>query len=60
MTLPLVTALRDEELAKIRAELGEAAYGAGHYTRAAALFTGLTANEHFESFLTLTAYREID
>jgi malate synthase len=60
VTLPLVAALRDEELAKIRAEQGEAGYAAGHYLRAAALFSGLTASEHFESFLTLTAYREID
>jgi malate synthase len=60
VTLPLVAALRDEELAKIRADVGAAAYAAGHYARAAELFSALTANPHFESFLTLTAYREID
>ncbi len=56
----LVTALRDEELAKIRAGVGEAAYVAGYYPRASELFTALTLNPEFESFLTLTAYREID
>ncbi len=56
----LVAALRDEELAKIRAELGEAGYLAGYLPRAAELFTALTLNPEFESFLTLTAYREID
>ncbi len=41
VTAPLVAALLAEELAKIRAEVGAAAYAAGHYARAAALFSGL-------------------
>jgi malate synthase len=60
VTAPLVAGLLAEELAKIRAEVGAAAFAAGHYTRAAELFTGLAGTEKFESFLTLTAYREID
>ena len=60
VTAALVAALRDEELAKIRAELGDAGYLAGYFPRAAELFTALTLNPEFESFLTLTAYREID
>ena len=60
VTATLVAALRDEELAKIRAGLGDAGYLAGYFPRAAELFTALTLNPEFESFLTLTAYREID
>ena len=60
VTAALVAALRDEELAKIRAELGEAGYLKGYFPRASELFTELTLNPEFESFLTLTAYREID
>jgi malate synthase len=60
VTLPLVAQLRGEELTKIRAEAGEAAFAAGHYARAAELFTDLSASDRFESFLTLSAYRELD
>ncbi|MBS0374975.1 MAG: malate synthase A [Proteobacteria bacterium] len=60
VTLPLVDALIAEELARLKAEAGEAGYAAGHYARAAELFRGLTASEQFETFLTLTAYRDID
>jgi malate synthase len=60
VTAALVATLRDEELAKIEAEQGAKAYLAGYYSRAAELFTELTLNPEFESFLTLTAYREID
>jgi malate synthase len=59
VTLALVAAFKTEELAKLRTELGEAAYAAGHYERAAQLFTELTSNPKFETFLTLTAYRDI-
>jgi len=60
VTLELVRALMVDELAKLRTQIGEAAYAGGHYDHAARLFDGLTANERFETFLTLTAYREID
>ena len=59
VTQPLVASLMQDELGKIRASVGEGAYGAGHFARAAELFTALTANPKFESFLTLSAYREI-
>ncbi len=59
VTLPLVATLMKDEIAKIRALAGDAAYAGGHFERAAELFTELTAKRNFESFLTLTAYREI-
>ncbi|MBS0396196.1 MAG: malate synthase A [Proteobacteria bacterium] len=60
VTLALVEALIGEELARLEREVGAGAYAAGHYARAAELFRALTADEQFETFLTLTAYREID
>jgi len=60
VTQPLVAALVGEELAKLRAEVGEGAYAAGHFERAAELFSDLVVSERFASFLTLTAYRDID
>ena len=60
VTLELVRGITREELGKIRAEVGEAAFAAGHYEHAASLVDELTARDTFETFLTLTAYREID
>ena len=60
VTLELVRGITREELGKIRAEVGEAAFDAGHYEHAARLVDELTARDTFETFLTLTAYREID
>src|SRR3954453_9979062 len=48
-----------EELPKVRAYLGEAAYGAGKYEQGARLFERLTLGEYVE-FLTLPAYELID
>jgi malate synthase len=60
VTLELVRDLMREELGKIRAEVGAAAFGSGHYEHAARLVDELTARDRFETFLTLTAYREIE
>ncbi len=60
ITLELVRAIAQQVLAAIREEAGEAAFAAGHYERAASLIDDLTARPDFETFLTLTAYREID
>ena len=49
-----------EEMEKIREEVGEEAYAAGNYERAAELMDKITREDEFESFLTLEAYREID
>jgi malate synthase len=60
VTPALIAALASEELAKIRARVGAAAYAAGHFERAAELFRSLTESDRFATFLTLTAYRDID
>jgi len=60
VTLGLVRSVTHEELDKIRAEVGGPAFAAGHYEHAARLVDELTARDRFETFLTLTAYREID
>ncbi len=59
VTAELVAALTADELRKLAAEVGEGAYTAGHYVRAAELLGALTANAEFEPFLTLRAYAEI-
>jgi malate synthase len=60
ITQPLLATLTGEELARVRAEVGEGAYANGHYARAAELFSELTAAGQFATFLTLRAYLEID
>jgi len=45
---------------KIREEIGEEAFAAGNYDKAAELMDRITREEDFESFLTLEAYREIN
>jgi malate synthase len=60
VTVELFRQITREELAKLRAQLGEAAYAAGNYERAAQLLDGITVSDAFETFLTLPAYRAID
>ena len=60
ITLPLVRGLLAEQLAKIRAEVGDVKFAADHYVRAGELLDQLTANPEFEPFLTVVAYRKID
>jgi malate synthase len=55
--------VRDEAksaLEGIRAEVGDEAFEAGHYRRAAAHLDRLTSGAEFEPFLTLNAYEDID
>jgi malate synthase len=59
VTAELFKKLLAEELPKVRAHLGEAAYAAGRYEQAAKLFEKLIVGEYVE-FLTLPAYGEID
>ena len=59
VTAELVRQLVAEELPKVRAHLGEAAYGAGRYEEGAKLFEKLTLGEYVD-FLTLPAYNLID
>jgi len=60
VTLALVRALIPEELARVRATVGETAYAGGTYERAARLFEEFTARDEFAEFLTLSAYELID
>ncbi len=59
VTPELFRKLLAEELPKVRAYLGEAAYAAGKYEEAAKLFERITLGEYVE-FLTLPAYELID
>jgi malate synthase len=59
VTLELLRQVMREELEKIRAEVGTSEFAAGHYEHAAKLVDELTAKQGFDTFLTLTAYREI-
>jgi malate synthase len=52
--------LRDEELAKIREEVGDEAFDAGHYRKAAELLDRITGEQRCVDFLTLVAYQAID
>jgi len=60
VTVELFRQITREELARLRAELGEAAFAAGNFERAARIIDGITTAETFETFLTLPAYRAID
>jgi malate synthase len=60
VTVELFRQITGEELAKLRSRLGEAAFAAGNFERAAKLLDGITSAATFETFLTLPAYRAID
>jgi malate synthase len=53
-------ALVPQELANVRALLGEKIYSAGKYEEAARMFEKLTLDDKFSDFLTLPAYDAID
>ena len=60
VTFDLYEKLRDEELAKIKNEVGEEAFSSGNYREAAGLLDRITREEKFTDFLTLVAYEAID
>jgi malate synthase len=60
VTVDLFRQVTREELAKLRSQLGEAVFAAGHFERAARIIDEITTAETFETFLTLPAYRAID
>jgi malate synthase len=60
VTVELFRQITREELARLRAQLGEAAFAAGNFERAAKILDEITTAEAFETFLTLPAYRAID
>jgi malate synthase len=59
LTPALHAAIRDEELARIREHVGEPAWAAGRYARAAAIFDSLTTAPELADFLTIPAYDEL-
>ena len=59
VTQELVRAWLAEELSKVRALLGEAAWNAGRYEAAARLFDEITTSEQYVEFLTLPGYEHL-
>jgi malate synthase len=60
VTNELFRSLLAEELAKIRASVGEARYPKARYADAAALFDRITTEDRFVEFLTLPGYEQLD
>ena len=60
VTYAMYEQIRDEELAKIKDEVGEEAFASGNYLEAAGLLDRITGEEHCMDFLTLVAYEAID
>lgn len=60
VTLELFREVLTQELARLRARLGDEAFERGRYALAAQLLDEITASETFSTFLTLDAYRVID
>ncbi len=50
----------DEEMARVRDEVGEARFERGRFNEARSLFERLSTAERFEEFLTLPAYEMLD
>jgi malate synthase len=48
-----------EELANIRAEIGEEAFAAGHWQQAHDLLLEVALDENYADFLTLPAYEQL-
>ncbi|WP_129779977.1 malate synthase A [Peristeroidobacter soli] len=59
VTAELFRAISKEELAKLRAAVGDKAFATGNFERAAALIDEITTGAEFETFITLPAYRVI-
>ncbi len=55
----LYAAVRDEELAGIRRQVGEDGWSAGRFEPAAAIFDRLATSDSLEDFLTIPAYEEL-
>ncbi|HZP95356.1 MAG TPA: malate synthase A [Candidatus Limnocylindria bacterium] len=60
VTRELVRSVRDEELGKIRAVLGDASYAQGRFDEAASLFDEVALSDDFVEFLTLPGYARLD
>jgi len=60
ITADHVRRLEDEELDKVRAAIGDEAFGQGRYADARALFEQVALADDFVEFLTLPAYARLD
>jgi malate synthase len=60
VTAELFRAVTSEELAKLKAQVGDKAFANGNYERAAGLIDKITTAPQFETFITLPAYQEIN
>jgi malate synthase len=60
VTLALVKELLDEELAKLREQVGEERFRSGPYQRAVDLFLELTSADECAEFFTTKAYESLD
>ncbi|MFG3104506.1 malate synthase A [Streptomyces sp. NPDC048182] len=59
VTAELARRVADEELANIRAEIGEEAYAAGDWQRAHDLLLTVSLDQDYADFLTLPAYEQL-
>ena len=60
VTLEMFREILEEEMVKIREEVGEERFTAGRFDLAKKLFDDIIAGDTLEEFLTLSAYRELD
>ncbi len=60
VTMELYQTIRDEEIASLRAEIGEQAFADGKYGEAAKLLDDIITRDDFAEFLTLAAYDALD
>ena len=60
VTRELSANIRDEELAKIRATVGDAGYARGRFEEAASLFDDVALSPDFAEFLTVPGYARLD
>jgi malate synthase len=58
-TRPLLDRLIDEEMQRVRGEVGAQAYDSGRFDEAVPLFRELSSAEHFEEFLTTPAFAQL-
>ncbi|MBD1372525.1 malate synthase A [Hazenella sp. IB182357] len=57
--IPLFETIKDEELTKIKAEIGTEQFENGKFTEAVALFEELILQDEFEEFLTVPGYNQL-
>jgi malate synthase len=60
VTVELARALLEEEMKRVRSEVGETQYARGKYALASQIFCDLMTSKEFVQFLTLPAYEHLD